>query len=265
MLELRVFKNRTFALATGVSFVVTAGMFSSIFLLPLFLQNFRGLGAMKTGILLFPQALASGLTMPISGRLFDRFGPRPLMTTGLVLLCLATWKLSFLDVTTSDSSIRLILIVRGMAMGLVMMPAMTTAMNTLSGPLVARGSALSNVLRQLFGAFGTAIFATLLQSRQTFHLAMLSQKVTMDDPTVRTAMAMLQRMFAHQGLSAVEAKTAAIMMLSRQAALKASVMSFDDCFYVAAVVCIVGVLPALFLKSSGLQRRPGPGAAPAVD
>ena len=61
-------------------------MFSSMLLLPLFLQNFRGLGAMEPGLLMFPQALASGLMMPISGRLFDRFGPRPLIIAGLLLL-----------------------------------------------------------------------------------------------------------------------------------------------------------------------------------
>ncbi len=264
LLELRVFNNRVFSLATAVSFVITAGMFSSMFLLPLFLQNFRGLGAMESGLLMFPQALASGIMMPISGRLFDRIGPRPLITTGLLLLGFSTWQLVQLDTTTADSTIRNILMLRGFSMGLVMMPAMTTAMNTLAGPLVARGSSLTNVLRQLFGAFGTAIFASLLSSRQAFHQAMLAQTVTPENPAVRTALFSAQRMVAHTGASTAQAHAIGVMMLSRQVALRAAVLSFDDCFLIAAVICIVGVIPACMLKSKGVARPTGQPAAAHV-
>ena len=102
LLELRVFRIPTYALATMVNFIITAGMFSSMFLLPIFFQNFRGLGAMETGLLMLPQALSSAFVMPISGKLFDRFGPRPLMVTGLLLLAYSTWKLGFLNLDTSD-------------------------------------------------------------------------------------------------------------------------------------------------------------------
>ena len=71
--------------------------------------------------------------------------------------------------TTPDSQLRIVLIMRGLSMGLVMMPAMTVAMNTLPPLLIARGSSLTNVLRQMFASFGTAIFVTLLQTRQTYH------------------------------------------------------------------------------------------------
>jgi DHA2 family multidrug resistance protein len=257
LLELRVFKNYTFTMATLVSFVITLGMFSSMFLLPLFLQNFRGLGAMESGVLMFPQALASGLLMPISGRLFDKVGPRPLITTGLLILGISTFQLSKLDVTTPNSTITAVLILRGFGMGLAMMPSMTTAMNTLVGPLVARGSALTNVLRQLFGAFGTAIFATLLASRQTYHTAMLAQTVTPDSIAVRRALQALAAMAMQHGLTAAQGQMTGMMLLGRQLALTAAIKSFDDCFLISAAVCVVGVLPALLLRSKGVSGRQG--------
>lgn len=263
LLELRVFRNTTYALATGVNFVVTAGLFSSVFLLPLFLQNFRGLGAMESGLLMFPQAVASGLMMPLSGRLYDRIGPRPLIVTGLLLMAFATYRLSFLDLTTPDSEIRKILILRGFAMGLVMMPVMTTAMNTLPGPLIARGSSLTNVMRQVFGAFGTAIFATLLSTRQTFHEAMLRQNVTAADPTTVATIAGVQRLALEHGQTMATAKMQALMTVYEQVVSKAAVMSFQDCFLIAGMVCAVGVVPALFLRT----RRISPDASarkPAV-
>jgi EmrB/QacA subfamily drug resistance transporter len=257
LIELRVFENGTYALATSVNFIVTLGLFSSMLLLPLFLQNFRGLGAMETGLLMFPQALASAVMLPISGRLFDRLGPRPLIVPGLLLLAYATWQLGGLDLTTPDSTTRSILIMRGLAMGLITMPAMTVAMNTLPGPLIARGSSLTNVLRQLFGAFGTAIFVTLLQSRQTYHQAMLSQTVTPDLPGARLTLAGVQQYLVQHGATLAQAKAAGVMALYEQMAMTAAVLSFEDCFIVAAAICLCGIVPALFLRSSGVARRPG--------
>ncbi len=256
LVELRIFRITTYSLATLVNFIITAGMFSSMFLLPIFFQNFRGLGAMETGLLMLPQALSSGLVMPISGRLFDRFGPRPLMITGLLLLAYATWKLSFLNLDTSDNEVREILVMRGVAMGLTTMPAMTVAMNSIPPALIARSSSLTNVLRQLFAAFGTAIFATLLQSRQTFHQAMLSQTVTTDRLAVQMTMVGVQRTLLEHGFSAVQAKGMALMALYREVTLSASVTAFQDCFFIAAAICLLALGPAFLLRGTGVVQRP---------
>ena len=234
-------------------------------LLPIFLQNYRGLGAMETGVLLFPQALASGLMMPISGRLLDKLGPRPLIVTGLIGLACGSWLLGGVDVTTPDSTLRGILIFRGVAMGLVMMPAMTVAMSALPPHLIARGSSLTNVLRQLFGAFGTAVFVTLLQTRITYHTAMLSQTVTPDLPGVRVTLAGVQQYVLATGGTLTQARLSGLMALYKQLMLRAAVMSFDDCFIVGAVVCLFGIVPALFLVApAGRARRVGPGQRPAA-
>jgi EmrB/QacA subfamily drug resistance transporter len=265
LLELRVLADKTYALATGINFIVTLGLFSSMLLLPIFLQNYRGLGAMETGVLLLPQALASGLMMPISGRLLDKIGPRPLIVVGLIALAYGSWRLGALDVTTSDSALREILIIRGLAMGLVMMPAMTVAMSTLPPHLIARGSSLTNVLRQLFAAFGTAIFVTILQTRTTYHTAMLSQTMTPDLLGIRVTLGGVQQYVLQHGGSLVEAKAAGLLSLYKVMVLRAAVMSFDDCFIIGATVCLLGVVPALFLTARLAARRPGmPGArAPA--
>ncbi len=263
LVELRVFAIPVYALATGVNFIITVGMFSSMFLLPIFLQDFRGLGAMETGLLLFPQAAAAGLMAPVSGRLFDRFGPRPLVVTGLLLLGITTWRLSFIDVTTGDNTLRELFVLRGVAMGLSMMPAMTAGMNAVPPALIARSSSLTNVLRQLFSSFGTAIFATLLTTRQTFHEAVLAQTLTPNNLTVQQLMTMMQRYLVEQGYSLVQAKALGIYALYGQLAMSAAVRSFDDCFYISAGACLLGIIPALFLKSRGVPQHGG-GRGPTV-
>ncbi len=138
------------------------------------------------------------------------------------------------------------------AMGLCMMPVFTAAMNTLPGPLVARGSSLTNVLNQLFGALGTALFITLLQTRQIYHQAMLAQVVTPDLPGVRATLAAVQRYLVQQGASLAQARAAGGAALYQQVAMRAAVTSFDDCFAIAAAACLLAIVPALFLSNTGI-------------
>src|SRR5579859_2606300 len=132
LLDLRLFKIPIFTLSALVSFVLTVGMFGGMLLLPLFLQNLRGLGAAETGIILIFQVLPMTILMPVVGRLVDKLGARVMILTGLPLLALATWQMSGLDITTSDTTIKLWLLARGASMGLVMMPSMTAGLNAVS-------------------------------------------------------------------------------------------------------------------------------------
>lgn len=264
LVELRVFRSTTYSLATFVNFILTMGLFSTMFLLPIFLQNFRGLGAMETGILMLPQALASAITMPISGKLYDRFGPRPVVITGLLLLGYSTWELSFLNLYTSNAELTRLLVERGLGMGLCMMPIMTVLMSSIPTHLIARSSSLTNVLRQVFGSFGTAIFATTLSGRQTFHLAMLTQMVTPDRLSVQTTLAGMQQYLVHNGLNAVQAKGVTVMALYKQVAVNASVMAFQDCFYIAGIICLIAVLPTLLLRVKRTAQAGGPRPRPAA-
>ena len=108
----------------------------------------------------------------------------------------------------------------------------------------------------MFGAFGTAIFASLLQSRLTYHSAMLRQTLTPDSPILRTTVAGLTRYAAHEGATPLQATVDAVYTLYVGLMTKAAVMSFDDCFMLAAIICVLGVIPALFLKSKG-THHPG--------
>ena len=264
LLELRVFRNYVYSLATLVNFILTAGIFSSMFLLPIFLQNLRGLTAVQTGLLFLPQAVAATLTMPIAGRVFDRFGARPVMLVGLAIQAYTTFRLAQLDVTTSGWELQEILIMRGMSAGMVTMPAMTTAMNTIPPHLLARASSLTNVLRQIFATFGTAIFATILQSRESYHYAMAAQTVTAQSPGVQALMVRAQQLAVEHGLTALQAKAMVTGVLAREAAIASMVRSFDDCFWIAAWAALLAMVPALFFPRVVAPRKRRGGATGAV-
>ncbi|HUX88389.1 MAG TPA: DHA2 family efflux MFS transporter permease subunit [Chloroflexota bacterium] len=254
LLDLRLFKEFNFSAALFVTLIVQIALFGATFLLPLFLQNLRGLGAMETGLLLVPQALTVALVMPISGRIFDRFGPRLVLVPGITLLALATYRFGTLSLQTTNLEIIGNLLLRGLGMGLAMMPATTAAMNAVPRQSIPRASALANALQRIAGSFGTAVMSTILTSRQNFQFASLAQTQTLFNFGVRTTLAKAQAMPTLSYLPAPYLHQLIVMMLYRNVAVQAAVRSFDDTFLVAAVICLPAIAAAFLVRNVGMRR-----------
>lgn len=261
LLELRLFKAYNFSLGVFVTLIVQVGLFGAVFLLPLFLQNLRGMGAMETGMLLIPQALTVAVVMPISGRIYDRFGARVLLIPGMILLAFSTYRFHTLSVTTSNLEIISNLMLRGLGMGMAMMPATTTAMNAVPRHLIPRATALTNALQRIAGSFGVAIMATVLTSRQTFQFAVASQTVTATSPGVQEILAHARSLPAFQHLPAAAAQQLGALLLYGQVASLAGVHAIDDTFFVAALFCIPAVLVSCFIRGT---RATGGGSQPIM-
>lgn len=252
LLDLRIFKNFTYTMAAIVYFVSTLIMFAALFLLPLFLQNVRGLTPIQIGLLLMPEGVALAFTLVIAGRLYDKIGPAPLIIPGLLGLAYSMWKLHGLDVTTSDADLVKILILRGVSMGLMALPAFTLALGVHAADAVARASALTNVLRQVFPAFGIALFATLLQTRAAFHFSTLAQTVTPDSLAAVQVLSRLKVAAGQFGASDAFANQAAVQVLDGMVQQRAVVNAFHDVFLIGTGIVLLGLIPSLLL------RRPKP-------
>jgi EmrB/QacA subfamily drug resistance transporter len=259
MLDLRIFKNRGFSLATGLNFVTTIGLFSIIFLLPLFLQNIRGLTALQTGLLMLPAVLGSIVTMPIAGRLYDRIGPKIPVVAGLIVTGIATYWMRTLDVTTPDNLLRLILFIRSMGIGLAMMPVMTYALASVEQKMTAQASSMMNVSRTVFASLGIAIFATMLSNFQKTNLAVISQTFTPSSPETMHFVSMVQVLLMQAGQTLEAARQTAVYVLYLLANARASVAAFQVEYVIAAIVILVGVIPAFFLPF-GRSKEAQPAA-----
>ncbi|GGD71956.1 DHA2 family efflux MFS transporter permease subunit [Paenibacillus nasutitermitis] len=165
LLELRVFRSIDFSLGILVQWVGQFALYGAIFLMPQFLQQARGYGAFDTGLILIPQALASGLMMPLSGFLFDKIGVRWLVVAGLSLVSGAIYQYSLVDATTVGSDLILPLIMAGMGMGLMMMPLNTHLMSKAPRNLVSRVTALTNGLQMVINSLAVASLVTILTSK----------------------------------------------------------------------------------------------------
>jgi EmrB/QacA subfamily drug resistance transporter len=162
LLQLRLFRNRMFSIAVCMTLVTQFCFFGSQFLLPLFLQNVQDLGAGKVGLTVLPTAILDFVAINISGKLYNRLGPRPLAVAGFAFMTVTALGLSFIDENTSLLLIAGVSSLRGLGMGLGMMAVTTMAFNTVPQGQMPRATALQNVLQRIFGSVATAVLTTVL-------------------------------------------------------------------------------------------------------
>jgi EmrB/QacA subfamily drug resistance transporter len=163
LLDVRLYSNRVFAGASFTTFGVGAALFGAMILVPLYYQEVRGFSVIDTGLLNGPQGIGALVAMPIAGRLTERFGGGQVALVGVCLLALSTLPFLFIGVDTSVVAISLVLVVRGVSIGLCFMPAMTAAFASMRPEQLSDATPQINVLMRLGGAIGTAVLAVVLQ------------------------------------------------------------------------------------------------------
>lgn len=171
ILDLRAFKYPMFTLVTIMMLVLMMTLFSTMILLPLFLQTALMMTAFKAGLTLMPGGIINGIMAPISGKLFDKFGPRVLVIPGLILVLLAVWLFTGITVDTSAGYVVTLHIILLIGISLVMMPAQTTGLNELPRHLYPHGTAILNTLQQVAGAIGTALFISIMSAGTKDYMA----------------------------------------------------------------------------------------------
>ncbi|MCL4495863.1 MAG: DHA2 family efflux MFS transporter permease subunit [Firmicutes bacterium] len=266
LLDLRVFAHGSFAVANLITVIVTIGMFSGIFYVPLFLQTVAGYGAMETGLMLMPSALATALTMGLSGRLYDKIGARPLVIPGLLILAYTTYLLHNLSTNSPVGDVVLWLSLRGLGIGLTMMPAITAGMSRVPSALVGTGSSINNIVQRVAGSFGLASLTAVLTHQEAVHEVYLSSALT---PTSRVAEGLIHTVTQHLvelGTPIGKARSLTLTLLHEQVLRSAFVMAMDDVFVLAAWITLGGLIFALFLTSfHGVQEAVKPGSRESGD
>ncbi|RWZ50117.1 DHA2 family efflux MFS transporter permease subunit [Halobacillus fulvus] len=166
LLNLTVFKVPTYSVSILVTSSASIGLFSGIFLLPLLIQEVYGLNEVMTGLLFLPAAAASGVFMSIGGNILDKKGPKYVVPPGLAIMAAATIGLGLLELGTPYWWILVLNAIRGIGMGMGNMPATTSGMNSIPEHLVAQGSAMNNIIRQISSSLGIVFFSIYYEVRR---------------------------------------------------------------------------------------------------
>ena len=163
LLDLSLYSIRAYASATVVMFCLGAALFGAMILLPLYFQVARGQDAIHTGLLLVPQGIGASLGMNRSAMATRRLGAGLTSLLGVLVMVAATLPFLFIGANTPYVLIGSAMIVRGVGVGLAMMPAMTAAFATLNEEQVNDASPQLNVIQRVGGSLGTAVIAVVLQ------------------------------------------------------------------------------------------------------
>jgi EmrB/QacA subfamily drug resistance transporter len=163
LVDLRLFKNRGFSVAGVAGFLLGGTVYGAMFLMPLYYQIVRGQDALHAGLLMAPQGLGAMIAMPMAGRITDKVGAYKIVPIGIAVLIVGTIAYTQVSPSTSYVLLAFALFVRGLGLGMSMMPAMTAAYQTLQPSDVPKATTTINILRQVGGSLGTAVLAVILQ------------------------------------------------------------------------------------------------------
>ncbi len=185
LMNLRLFLNPTFLIASLVGYIATIALFGAEFMMPIYLQAYRGRTALDAGVILLAVAATSAIATPSAGRLYDKIGPRAIMFVGFLILCINTWQLSVIQGTTPISYIVFLLALRGLAIGLTLQTSYVSALSSIPLDLLPRGSSLLNSTRFVVQAISVAALATILVSFLSPDILALQNK--MQDELINVA------------------------------------------------------------------------------
>lgn len=174
MLNVRVLKNRRFLTATVIIMLVQGSLMAGAVLVPIFMQTDLRMSATESGVAMLPAAIIMGVMGLVSGRLFDKHGPRWLGIIGLALMTLSTVLFAFIDLSATFAYLMILYAVRMFGLALVNMPLNTWGMNALDDELISHGTALNNTFRQVAGSLGTALIVSISTAASTSQAGAMS-------------------------------------------------------------------------------------------
>lgn len=208
LLQLRLFRNRTFAVSLVISLILSVALYSGIYFIPLYLAEIHALSSFHIALLFLPGAACLTCATFFSGRYYNKLGPAALAIAGCIILIATTYLFSRLQLSTSLLTIMIIIAIRNTGTGLALTPVTNAGMMAIPKELSGHASALINWLRQIFSSMALGLFTSLFYARLAAHQARIGE--------------------------------------GEEVFPKAYTMSINDAFFISCV-CILSALPLAFL------------------
>ena len=261
VVNLALFRDRTFLSGTLIGAVMFAMLIGSMFLLPLFMQELMGYTATQSGLMLMPRTLVMMLTVPIVGRLYNRVHPAWFISFGVICFAIGAYLLSHLTLAASSHDILIPMLVTGVGFACLFVPLTTAALTHIPRHSMSDATGLNSLVRQTGGSIGIAIFAVLLTRYAAEARASIGAHITALRPEVMTQVAAMKRALMARGLDGFTAERQALRVLAGRVARQAGVISFEKAFLVQGVA-FLAVLPLLFFLK--LDRKKAAATKVAV-
>jgi MFS transporter, DHA2 family, multidrug resistance protein len=258
IIDLHLFKERSFAIGCLLMYMVGFALMSSTVLLPLFMQTVLGYTAEQAGLALMPGGFAILVSMPIVGFLLSRYDARRLLLFGLTLLSLSLFHMTSFDVSIDFRTVALARVFQAMGLAFLFVPINTVAYAFLPKGKNNEASGLINLARNVGGSVGISVVTTMLDRRSQFHQQNLSNHLNKGNGYFGAALHNLTQMFVSRGATLSHATQQAYALISQMVLQQATTLAYIDNFWLLAVVALA-MIPFVFL-----MKKVKPGGPIAV-
>ncbi|MEY4876022.1 MAG: hypothetical protein RL708_1171 [Bacteroidota bacterium] len=248
VVDLRVLNRGNVGLGVSLSFLMGVVLFSTVFIIPIFVQAWLGFTATDTGLMFTPGALFTGFCMPMVGRMLQKGVPsKYLIAIGFALTAGFVWWCSFLIApTTSPGNFFWPLMIRGLGMGLLFVPLSNLTLSGLHGKDIQQASGLNNMIRQLGGSIGVAVMGVVLEKTTAQHYNDLISNITSDNVLYLDRIKSFTSAMAANSADMVANQARAFTMIYGQVFKQASMITYINIFQVLALI-LVAIIPVVLM------------------
>jgi DHA2 family multidrug resistance protein len=253
LIRLRLLKQRNFGFGTIAATLLGFALFGSVYILPAYLGQAQGYNAEQIGAVLAWTGLPQLLLIPLVPRLMRRFDTRYIAIIGLTIFAYSCFMNTAMSPDYAGDQLWIPNIVRAIGQAMVLTPLTSVTTGEIAPQDAAAASGISNMLRNLGGAIGTAVLATVITKREQFHSNIIGQSVTLGREEIRNRIAQMTDFFTAHGVTdPAAAHQQAIIALGKAVKRQALVMGFSDTFAVIGVVLVLAAIAvALTRKARG--------------
>jgi MFS transporter, DHA2 family, multidrug resistance protein len=258
IVDLHLFRDRSFAVGTLLMFMVGFALMSSTVLLPLFMQTILGYSAQQAGLALMPGGFGIILVMPLVGLMLSKFDARKLLVFGFAAVGIALIHMTTFDATIDFRTAATDRVFQTIGLAFLFVPINTTAYAFLPKEKNNAASGLINLARNMGGSIGISVVTTMLARRAQVHQSNLSANIHTGSAKLHAMLNGMQHMLMGRGSSAWLAARQAQGMVAGMVDQQATVMAYIDCFWLLGIAALT-MIPFVFL-----MKRVKPGGPMAV-
>jgi DHA2 family multidrug resistance protein len=258
IIDLRVFRNRTYATGVFLMTVLGFALYGSLVLLPVMLETLFGYSSLEAGKAMAPRGMGSLIMMPLVGMLTSKIDPRKLLAAGLLVGGATMLWLGQLNLNAGYWDIFWPQFLQGAGMALLFVPLTTVSMSTIMPERMGNATSLFNLMRNIGGGIGIAMTGTYLQRHRQVVAAAMGEHVSATDPVTQSTLARITEAMIAAGADTVTATQQAYVVIHGMIMRQASMVTFVTIFRLLGVLFLV-MIPLVLL-----MRRPSRGRAPAA-
>jgi len=259
VVDLRVFKARSYAVGVFLMTVVGFVLYGSLVLLPIMLQTLLGYPSLQAGIAMAPRGVGAFFMMPLTGLMTGKFDARKLLTAGLIIGGVTLLWLSLLNLQSGYWDIFWPQLIQGVGMSLLFVPLTTVSMDPIPRERMGNATSLFNLMRNIGGSIGIAVTGTMIARHSQANTATLGAHVTQFDPNTQSIFYQMRSAFMAAGADMVTATERAYAAIFGMVQRQATMVAFVGLFWLLGVIFLV-MIPLVLLMKRPEHGGPAVGA-----